>query len=199
MYTTQARVEAYLNRELTANEAESVDDVISYISEFIEKYTNRQWLPAVDEGEDDEATTRVFDGNGLKDLVVDDFVGLDEVRVLDSQGEVFNTYTSDTDWITFPSNKNPKNTIRLRNYHLPRGSANIEVDAIWGSGTPPSGVIVVATALTGKFYLKNTSSIGSYKKESIEGYSYELMTGADIDSDTQNLISTLNVYKKFTL
>jgi hypothetical protein len=207
MYTTQDRVEAYLNRDLTDYETLFIDDVIEHISSYIDSYTNRHWL-SVDSDEDDEddleATTRIFSGNGKKDLIVDDFIGLEKVRMLNSQGDEINLLELDEanpelNWLLTPSNTNPKESIRLRNTHFPYGLSNIEVTAIWGSGKPPATVVIAATNLVGKYLTKTASSSGSFKRESIEGYSYELIDAASVDADTTRLLEMLDKHKKYIL
>lgn len=202
IYSSQSRVEAYLNRELTDNEASLIDDVIDYMSSFISTYCNREWLPVDAEDsdpEDIEASARLFDGSGGQELYVDDFIGLEKIELLDRMGNVLTTFDQNSDWMLAPLNKNPKQSIRLRTSRFHRGSGNVQVTAVWGTGNVPSDVVIVCTALSAKYLQKTGGSTGTFKKESIEGYSYELMTGAEVDADRERLLTSLDKWKKFIL
>lgn len=207
MFTDQARVESYLQRELNADEADLIDDIIEHVSTSISAYCNRNWLSVSPEDEDDttelEPSTRIYNGSGTFDLYVDDFINLESVRLLDRQGVEYLKFDLDEsmpnrDWIVTPANSNPKNHIKLRYYRFVQGISNIELTAIWGSGAVPRPVTVVATTLVAKFLLKMASS-GIYRRERIEGYEYDLVQAKDIDDETDRLISTLDIYKRRTL
>lgn len=202
MYTDQARVEAYLKRELTEDEQNILDDVISYVSSDIENYTNRTWY-SVDTSDDDidaeAAEERLFDGNGRRELFVDDFSILSKIEFLDDFGSVNLTYQASTDWLLYPLNTTPKNSIRLTGDVFPHGAGNIAITAIWGAGVVPAGVIMACTALVAKYMQKAGSNAGMFKSESIEGYSYQLLSGAEIDSDTNRIMDTLDKWKKVIL
>lgn len=187
-YTTQDRVEAYLGRQLTENEIVLLDELIESTSDYISVYCNRVWSSLdEDDDEDLEATVRYFDGNGRRELYVDDFINLEYVKA-DA------TFNQADDWALYPQNKNPKQSIRLKNGHFPLGVENVEISAIWGAGDPPKGVIQVCTALVGN----HLTSVGeaTFKKESIEGYSYEL---ASVGVADDTLKKTLDIYKKYSL
>lgn len=206
-YTDQARIEGYLQRQLTSDEGSSVEEVISYVSKFVSTYCNREWFSIRDEDGDgdageeyaDEASARIFDGTGTREIYIDDFIDITQIDILDSQGSVFSTFNTTTDYQTFPSNKNPKESVRLRSTRFPQGYGNVQITAKWGSGACPEGVIQVATALVGKWYQKAKSSTSTFKRESIEGYSYEIQSSADHDEDIKRLLSTLDIYKKINL
>lgn len=196
MYSTQDRVEAYLERELTEHEVTMVDEAISKISDFINTYTNREWLSIdiEDDEIEEEVSDRYFDGTGSKELYINDFSILDSVTILDSQGGIILSFELATDWILYPLNKGIKQSIFLRNYHFPVGQSNVKVSALWGGGNVPDGVVSVCTALVANFL----QGIGeaSFQRESIEGYSYEL---GGLSNKDQDLVKGLDVYKKFIL
>lgn len=198
MYTTQSRVEAYLARDLTDEETLLIDDTIVFISQFIDSYTNRSWL-SIDGEFPEEEEVRYFDGNGNKELTIGDFASISEIEILDSDGNMFTSYTEDTDWLTFPLNKTTKSDVRLRSYRFPSGRGNIRITGVFGSGTVPQGVQIVATALVGKYLTKQSSSSGKFKSESIEGYSYTLRDDAEQDKDIQRLLSMLDMHKRILL
>lgn len=242
-YTTQAKIEAYLNRDLTVKEESLVSSIISYISGFIRSFTSRDWSSVTSEwladedygigdlvslegvvyectinhtsdadkkpgdGDDwedywelaDEADSRMYDGNGEKELYIDDFVSLSEISLLDSQGEISLTLDDDDEWILAPANKTTKQSIYLRNYRFISGRGRILITAVFGSGAVPEAVVMVCTALCAKFISRMSSNVTGFKKESIEGYSYELLSGKDIDEESMVLMNTLGNYKKVIL
>jgi hypothetical protein len=202
MYTNQAKVEAYLKRVLTASELVNLDDTIEYLSEMIDNYCNRQWSPlAIDEGyeDEDDPTARLFDGNNGKELWIDDCQDISKIEILDSSGNVMTTYITTTDWITYPLNKDIIESVVLRGHKFPQGRANIQVTAIFGSGTVPKMIVMVCTALVADFLADSGDVSEDFKKESIEGYSYELFERGNTNEEQQKLFDTLSKYKKETL
>jgi len=197
-YTDKARIEAYLDRSLTANEVILLETLIEHISQFINDYTGREWLTIGVETLPD-AETRLYDGNGLKELFIDDFSSLEEVELLNSQGNTLATITDSDKYILRPLNEDIKDSIYLRNYTFYNGSGRVNITAVFSSGEVPSGIIMVATVLCSKFIARSSQSSSGFKKESIEGYSYELISGDDIDQETGNLLKTLDGLKKINL
>lgn len=114
-------------------------------------------------GVDDEASTRLYDGSGVADLIIDAAQSVTTVELLDSTGDLLVTYDAN-DWRAFPYNSAPKRIIRLVKSSLaapyygggfirswPIGTANIRVTATWGEGTAPADVIeahILMTALS---------------------------------------------------
>jgi hypothetical protein len=199
MYTDQLRVEDLIGRELSDQEASGLDTLIGAVSIQIDTYTGRSWSP-VDESDDGdlEASERYFDGTGSKEVWVDDFIGLEKVEILDSTGGISVSLTEETDWQTFPPNKNPKNSVRLRSYRFPNDVGNVRITAIWGGGSPPADVIAVCTELVGK-YMVRSAETGPFKRESIEGYSKELLSDTEFIGDSSSVLSKLDHYKKIVL
>lgn len=206
MYTNQQRIEAFLQRELTDQEAEYIDETIESVSKAIEDYTGRSWEPILDYADsdneyesEDSTSARLYDGTGSKELFIDDFINLEQVRILDALGNEWYKFTLTTDWQTFPSNSNPKNSIRLTGYHFPLGYGNIEVTAQWGGGRVPNPVITIATQLVANYLTRSVNFDQAFKKESIEGYSYELSSGGISDIEIQSLMQSLDTYKRILL
>lgn len=207
IYTDQARVEAYLQRELTDYEGAIIDDVIEYISDYISAYCNRSWFSIRnedDEGSDtnedfaEEASDRYFDGNGQKTIYVDEFTGLTGVAILDADDNEFASYVP-ADLQLFPQNETVKDSIRLRQSKFPDRVGCVKVTAKWGSGQAPKSVIMIATILVGKFLKKTEINKSTFKSESIEGYSYSLQTAAEHDKEIQSALATLDMNKRIVL
>lgn len=199
-YTKQENVENFLGRVLTAKEIALLPSLIETISDgVIAAYTGREYL-SIDEVIDGyaEAEDRLFDGNGGKELYIDDFSELTKVNILDANGEVYLSLTAETEFIQYPLNKDFKESLRLRNYHFPVGSANVLVNAIFSSGPVPQAIIYIATALVSRF-MEMQGESGEYKNETIEGYSYEVLEGTTEDEEVENLMSKLDHWKKISL
>lgn len=200
MYTTQDRVESYLKRVLTSDEVNLLESAIKYMSSYIDGYTNRSWSDVDTEDEEEvEATLRYFDGNGRKELWVDDFTALESISLLDSNGNSISELVTDTDWLLYPSNNTLYESVRLRGYYFPYGSSTVAITAVWGSGDVPDDVVMVCTALVGNYLSGMGDEQGKFTKESIEGYSYELKNRTPLDSTTSMLMATLDRWKKITL
>lgn len=197
MYTDESRVENFLQRELNSYESAILQEVISAASLQIDDYTGRSWSPIGENDEEPEAEERFFDGNGSREIFIDDFIGLESVGIVDRFDDE-DTLTDSDEWILTPSNKNPKNAIRLKNRRFPEGIANIKVTAIWGGGTPPATVVMVCTELVAK-YIGRMVITGPYKRESIEGYTRELMNQEEVASDMENTLSKLGFLRRVVL
>ena len=197
-YTDQAKIEAYLDRVLTANEETLLDYLIDHISQFISDYTGRAWL-SLDEDELPEAAVRLYDGNGRKELFIDDFSDLVEIKLLDSQGDEVVEITDSDEYILYPLNLDIKDSVYLRNYIFADGPARVSIEAVFSSGAVPNAVIMVATSLCGKFISQSAPSALGFKSESIEGYSYQLLDSSQVDKETQDLLITLDGLKKVSL
>lgn len=199
-YTSQAKIENFLQRSLTAQELAILPDLIESVSDgIIEAYTGRRWLnigETVDGyGEEED---KLYDGNGGKELPVDDFTALDKVDILDASGGVYLSLTAANEFVLYPLNATVKESIHLRNYTFPRGAARVLVTAIFSSGEVPEGIIYVATALASRF-IELQGESAEFKKESIEGYSYEVLEASNDEGEMQTLLSRLDRWKKASL
>lgn len=213
-YTNQAKVQAYLGRDLSAPELVLLPDVISYYSSFIQTYTNRQWLD-LDETDDQYVETdpapRRFNGSGANTLYPDDFIELEKIVIYDRFGSVFLSLTEG--WTVYPLNSNPKQFIKLTDSYFPSGQGNIELTAIWGTGTVPDDVVMVVTIMVASLLsgsgagasVSSSSGSSELKSESIEGYSYTKFDPSQTASikfsftGRDDLFLTLDKWKKFVL
>lgn len=205
-YTTQAKVESYLQRTLTASEVAILPLAISYISDVINSFTNRNWLDAYDEGDEEAeapelpaASSRTYDGNDRKELPIDDAASVTKIELLDSLGGILLTIDDVDDFVVYPQNGGTIESLYLRSYHYPGGVARVRVTGVFTSGQVPDSVVMVATILVGKFLAQAPASSAGFVQESIEGYSYRLKSGAETDMETKMLIQSLGQYKKYTL
>lgn len=198
-YTDQARVEGFIQRELTDSEATIFNDLVASISDDIASYTGRQWLDIGESESGEDPSIRYFDGQHSREIFIDDYTALTSIIFLDSQGTTSETLDDADNWIMYPPNKVAKTSIRLRSGCFPTGIGNIKITATWGSGPVPADVTMVATALVGKSLQKNSALIDGKKSESIEGYSVTYLSTAEIDGDVETIRKSLDKYKKFVL
>src|SRR3990167_3264138 len=187
-YTEQAKVEAYLQRDLSAQESVILDDIILVVSKVISSYCNRVWQGLDEELDEytDENEQRTFDGNGQRELHVNEFTSIELLELLDGYGDLLETIAA-TDYITYPLNTSYKNSILLRFRYFPSGVARVRITANFGSGEVPDEVVATASALVGE-YLARAAQTGDYAKESIEGYSYELKQNVGEDTKAKSII-----------
>jgi hypothetical protein len=190
MYTNKAYIEAYLQRELTTSEEVILNSIISQATLMINSYTNRSWIDIGSGIGDISESTRYYDGNRKKELFVDDFRDLSKVKF-----ELME-FTEDDEWVLYPLNSTIKNSIRLIDYRFPYDI--VEVTAKFTSGELPADVQMVATELSANLLADRTST-ASFKKESIEGYSYEKGTSEETINTTKNILNKISHHIKRTL
>lgn len=191
-YTTQDKIEKVLQRSLTAQEQEMVQDVIEAVGASINAFTGRSWNDI--HGTNPEPQTRHYDGSGTRDLFIDDFVSISAVKIIDTFGNTIETLPQ-KDYVEYPLNENWKNSIYLRWRTFPRTRAGISVTGVFTTGTVPSEVIISASTLAGLIY-SSSRNVGDFKRESIEGYSYELLTGEEVTNQQQSVLNKLDMWRK---
>lgn len=194
MYTDQEQIEKVLQRTLTADEAEILDIVIEAVSDTINEYTGRLWFDIDTDAADYEETAKLYDGNNQNELFIDDFTTLEKVELVDHTGSVMQLLDSDY-YVAYPLNQAWKNSIYWRAGIFSHGHANFKVTALFYTGALPVDVKLAAATLAGLTFNQNKDE-GNFKKESIEGYSRELMTGADISQKEKIIIGSLEKWRK---
>lgn len=197
-YTTAEQIEAFIGRELTENEQVLLPGIFAEVVSLINSYTGRNWHDHLEGGEEVDPTTRYYSGNGLREIFIDDYTSLDTIEFLDSQGNVYQTVDNADDYLSFPSNADVKQSLTVRNFHIPSGTANIKITGVFDSGEVPALVTAVATSLAVSL-LGNIGEAKQFKKESIEGYSYELASEADAGSDVDAILQRLGSLRRIIL
>ena len=192
-YTDQTQIEKVLQRSLTADEAEILDLVIEAVSASINEYTGRLWFD-IDTDADYEPSAKLYDGNGERELFIDDFTDLDAVALVDGFGNLVQTLDADY-YVAYPLNKPWKNSIYWRAGLFSHGHGNVRVTALFYTGAVPAEVQLVAATLAGNS-ISLAKDTGDFKKESIEGYSYERMTSDDVVGKEKLVIGSLEKWRK---
>lgn len=194
IYTTEPEVERVLQRELTEDEIAMLDKVILAAGSAINAYTGRRWLSI---GETAEDETRYFDGNGDRELFIDDFMSITSIIFTDSLGKILNTLIT-SDYLCYPLNTSWKNSVFLRNSRFPRGYGNVVITGKFYTGEPPSEVRIAAAHLVGQM-LVGGMNLTDFKKEAIEGYSYEILTGSERSAQEKSVYDRLDFWKKIEI
>lgn len=242
IYTTQAKIEDYLERVLTAKEILRLPGVILAVGRDINLYTGREWQDINSEWAADTVyaigvvvnlsgviyvcttnhtsgvttrpgsgadwtdywdlyvseTARYFDGNGHREMRVDDFISLSRIDFLDYYGDISASITDTTKFFVEPYNLSPKERVIVLDYTFPERERSVKMTGIWGSGVLPKDVEYIATALASSL-LTDGGEAAEFKKESIEGYSYELNTSANYESVKKSMMASLDPYKRYDI
>jgi hypothetical protein len=193
-YTSQEKIEAYLGRTLTADELIYLEDSIDNITEYIKAYTGRNWLTSIDYVEEE---ARIYDGNGARELYIDDYTNLSKIEFLDGYSNAYETIPA-TDYSFYPLGSQVKDSIYVRFRNFPNRRSSVRVTAEFHSGLLPAGVRAVATALMGEFIASKQFLLAPFTSESIEGYSYSVGTGQANESQAKikGLFSRLDPYRR---
>ena len=195
IYTTQEQVRSVLQRSLSDQELLLIDDFIESVSQSINAYTGRKWL---DIGETEgEEETRVYDGNGKKELFIDDFMSISKLELLTHYGGSLGTLKSDR-FAMYPLNTPWKNSIYLYDGAFPNTRAGVRVTGVFYTGAVPSEVQLAAATLVG-LVISSSRNVGDFKKESIEGYSYEILTGEEKTNQELASLNRLDLWRKVQL
>jgi len=81
---------------------------------YIETYTGRVFIAP------EEETEKVFDGNGKKEMKVDEFVSIKSIKISEEEVDEFYTY---------PNNVTPKDTIVLKENVFTKDYQNVVIEA----------------------------------------------------------------------
>jgi hypothetical protein len=195
MYTNQAMVEDILQRSLTDHEERILSDAIQSVSNSINAYTNRRWFNLGETEAEEEI--RYFDGNGKRELFIDDHTSISLLRFFDSLGSVIATVPS-TSFVSRPQNTEWKNSILLRDRYFPSVKSSVEVTGVFYTGTCPIEVQMTCATLVGHFF-SSSRNVGDFKKESIEGYTYEILTGEERSAQDKATFDKIDHWRKVSL
>lgn len=199
-YTKDAEIIRYIQRSLTDYEKGHLPELISKASAFINTYTGRSWRD-IDALEDDEIAESVYyyDGNGKRELFIDDCIEISEIKVVDSLWTSIDfpdIEESDLDqFVLYPLNADYKNSIYLRTGYFPKGKANIQVTGKFVTGDLPPEIAAAAAALVGNVLKKMKTDNAEFSEERIEGYSYK-RTELSQNADTRSILKDLDGWKK---
>lgn len=195
-YTTEAKLETYLNEAITTGAA---DDAIAAAEKIIDEYTGRNFKA------DATAAARLFDGDGSQEQVIDDCVEITKVEVgSNAYGDSFTEIpaTGSTGYIKLPANNSalgvPIRKILSRTMYFIEGVQNHRITAKWGySAAAPADIVIAATILAAFMYLDGRDE--GIKSEGIGAYSVSYLEGNDMAGELQNVKKILDNYRKYEL
>ena len=190
MLTTETKVKKYLGLTTLPSPLITADINIyaEAITKYIEDYCGREFETSV-------ATSKVYDGQGTKEITIDDLYALTKIETLDEDGDVENTLDDSSEYYLYPENTTNKNLIKINTSNspisiFPKGNQNVKVTASFGySATVPEIISLAATKLVaGIISEQYLSDAGSVKKEKLGHYEIEYQ---DIDK----LVNSLGIDK----
>lgn len=195
-YTTESKIQEYLNQSVTQGDA---DQFILATQRYIDQYTDRNFLA------DKTASTRLYDGNDRNQLVIDDCVDVTKVEVgNDAWGDTFSEVDEgvSSGYYLRPTNYSqeglPIRKVLLRSRIWIKGIANHRITAKWGySEDVPADISFVATVLaSGMYYQNRGENTGAIKSEKIGEYAVSYADNQGF-SDLKTAMSILDSYKKY--
>jgi hypothetical protein len=202
-YTSEEKVESFGLIDIAGSFSSVIDDWIIGVENTIDQITGRNFVA------DDEASARLFSGDGSKSLSIDDAIEITLVEVgLDDYGGNFITVgnTGSNRYFTEPANHaalgKPVTKLVLRDRHFTTGIQNHRITGKWGySENVPKDIEFVATVFV--FGIANQQRQGgnSVKSERIGNYqvTYNSENGRDSWGDFERAISILDSYKRYYL
>lgn len=180
-YTTIDEIQNYMLQNIDLDFHYQVEKWIEAVSEHIEKMTGRVF-------EVDEATTKIYDGNGKKEIKVDEFIDIESIKIDDT--EVDNYYL-------YPNNIANKDTIVLESGVFTKDYQNIEIEAKWGySETIPYDIVLATTILVSGIINHSLSHEGEVQSFSMGRYSvaYKDQKGWNDYKDAMTIIDNYKLY-----
>lgn len=189
-YTTESRVENYLDKTIEDN---SLDDMILSVQEYIEKYTGRNFKA------DTSASTRLYNGSGNQFLSIDDCIEITKVERGNNQYGDSYTEIDSSDYLTLPINNSqrgvPINEVHLKYLNWYRGLKNNRITAKWGySENVPEDIKQAATILVANIF-EGSSSAGNVTSERIGDYTVKF----DSEKKQKQVYQILDHYKKLQI
>ena len=180
-YSNEGKVENYLTIDIDNSFSSQIADWAEAVDSYIDKFCGRTFGETVSE-------TRYFDGNGKKELDIDDFVSLDTVQILEpNSDDVMDTLTEgkEEDYIVYPYNSAPYFRLIMTALSSTAvwstGIKRIKITGTWGRANVPKDIELAATMLLAGVVEKGLKG-GSVQSESLGDYSVTFKMVDDISS-----------------
>lgn len=194
-YTNEENIERYLNITIPDGDASIFIDAAQ---RHIENFTGKRFRA------DENATSRLYDGTGKRELRIDDCIEVTKVEKGNDQWGDSLTEIDASDYFTLPTNNDayamPIDRILLKHNHFLQGHANHKITAKWGySENPPDDIKFAATVLAaGMYYQNRGENSGQIQSEKIGDYSVSYTKDSGF-SDLTFVKDTLNYYREYYL
>lgn len=170
-YTTKAKIQNYLAIDIDSSLDSQLSSWITAATNYIDNYTGKSF-------EQSASGVRYYDGNGKREIDIDDFISLSAVEILEiNSGDVQFSLVEGQgeDYITYPYNTENKYRLILTTESKvavwSNGVKRIKITGVWGqSSAVPEDVSLVATMLVAGIIEKGLKG-GSVSSESLGDYS----------------------------
>lgn len=181
-YTDKTTIENYLLSEVDSTMDDQIDSWIEAMENHIDKETGRNFVA------DEEASERLYDGDGDREIFIDDCVEIEKVELDDEE----------IDYFAYPANETPKISIAREYGKFTRGRQNIAVTAKWGySVAVPADIKFACTVLVAGIINNAADTGGEVKSMSMGEYSVTYKD-AKQTSDFDNVKKILANYRRMT-
>lgn len=188
-YTTRTQIEDYLLITIDPSFYTQVDEWISAMETYIEQATGRVFIA------DSTASARLYDGDGSRELLIDDCVDVTEIKIGDADA-IAKADFADNGIYVYPANGTPKNKIVLTALRFTIGNQNISVTGKWGySAQVPADIMHACTSLVAGIINFAWESEGEVQSMTIGRYSVSYKTGQQSE-DFNRVPETLKTYKR---
>ena len=202
-YTTEELIENYMLQDIDPTYSTFIDGTIEGVETTIDQITGRNFKA------DEDATARLFSGDGSKSLAIDDTIEITLVEVgLDDYGGSFITVgnTGSNRYFTEPANHaaigKPVTKLILRDRHFMSGVQNHRITGKWGySAEGPKDIEFAATVFVAGILNQNRKGGDQVKSERIGNYqvTYNTDNGRDSWGDFERAMEILDSYKRYYL
>ena len=191
MYTSKSAIQNYLLATISDSFNDQINSWIEAADAFIDNYCNTSFEKTTE--------TRYYDGNGGKELVIDNLISLTSLQFLKSDGvSVDDTLTENDDFFLYPLNGTPKYKVVLApegDYgSFPIGLRRIAIAGDWGtSTTAPEDIEYVATKLVAGIIEVGKAGEVKLKSEKIGDYSVTYGEIANSDIEVKQILDRYRV------
>lgn len=196
-YTDEGKVENYLTIDIDNSFASQVALWADAVDLYINKYVGRNF-------NDSGSETRFYDGNGTRELDIDDFISLTDVETLElTSDDVAHSLTEgkENDYIIFPYNENPKYRLILTRtasvQRWPLTERRVKITGNFGVSSVPEDIVLAATILLSGVVEKGLKG-GTILSEDLGDYSVTYKAIDDISS-VMSVKDILDRYKIYEL
>lgn len=195
MYTNKGTIQNYLAVDIDSSLDTQINTWIAAAERYIDNYTGRTFEESLSE-------TRYFDGNGERELDIDEIISITSLEILEtSSDDVQFTLTEGrgSDYILYPYNETFKYrvilTVNSQVAVWSGGKQRIKITGLWGHGsTAPEDVELAATMLVAGIVEKGMKG-GTVQSETLGDYT---VTFKDIDN-ISSVMGVKEILKKYKI
>jgi len=189
MYTTEEKIEAYLQINIDDSISADVDTWIGWVSKYIDRYCNTTFISA--------DATKYYDTDGKSRIFIDDCTSITSLEFLDEDGGNYATLTENTDFWLYPLNETTKNEVRLdpygRHSNFLIGSKRLKIVGKFGVETTcPADIEMVATQMVGDIIKQSSGEAKSKNSETLGEYA---VTYQDVSNFLTPYKNILDLYR----